>query len=81
MAANGSSMLSWITVLKLLLSLAGTVATYLHNAKLMEAGQAKSILAGIHHAQRQTKIAADARANVKHDADSVSNDPDDRRNQ
>jgi succinylarginine dihydrolase len=68
--------LAWLKAITLLLSLADTIATYLKNAQLMDAGEAKRLLKCIKEADESIKRARTARSNVKHDADSVRNDAD-----
>jgi hypothetical protein len=66
------------TLLKALLTLASSLASYMHDKKLMDAGAAQAILKGVNDANE-----AIATANAARNAHSVpeSTDPDNRNNQ
>lgn len=53
-----------IAILKLFLSLASQIATYINNKKLMEAGEAKAILEGLKEADSIIAKAKEARVNA-----------------
>lgn len=53
-----------IAILKLFLSLASQMATYINNKNLMEAGEAKAILDGLKEAESNIAKAKLARANA-----------------
>lgn len=71
---------SFFAVFKGLLKLGNVIARYFKDQQLLDAGENKA-KAEMGHEQikriNEANIAAD---NVKHDADSVHNDPDNRRN-
>ena len=69
-----------LSFLKLLLTLAGTVAKYLSDQKLLDAGEAKAIAENLQKAKIHVEKADNARRNVSLDADSLRNDPNDRAN-
>lgn len=54
----------WLTLLKLLLSLASAVATHVRERRLLEAGQAEAVAAGIREADDAIRRARDAAARV-----------------
>lgn len=72
--------MAWLALLKLLLSLADQLTGYLHDNQLMDAGEAKAIAASLKGALDATSRAVAARNAVSDDANSVSNDPDNRDN-
>ena len=62
-----------IGLLKGLLSLAGSIAKYLGNKQLMDAGAAKATLAGIRKAEKEVSRAEKIRKGVR---DAIAADPD-----
>lgn len=68
----------WLTLLRLFLSAASSIAELVKNKQLMDAGAAKAVLRGIKEADDAIRKARDARANVSHDPDSVRDDPHNR---
>jgi hypothetical protein len=68
-----------VTLIKLFLSLASSVAQYAHDKQLMDAGAAKSVLEGIQNANDAIIRANVARANA--DKLPMSKDPNNRDNQ
>lgn len=70
--------MTWLTVLKLILTLASQLTSYLHDQKMMDAGEAKATLAGLRSAQDATQRAMAARDAVRDDPVSVRNDPNNR---
>jgi len=69
---------SILAILQALLSIAGTLSEYAKNKKLMDAGAATSVAEGLKNAMGAVEKARALRDSVKHDADSVRNDPDNR---
>lgn len=67
-----------LTLIKLFLTLASTVAKYAHDKQLMDAGEAKSVLEGIKNANDAISRANISRANSS--KLSVNDDPDNRDN-
>ena len=66
------------SIIKLVLSLASSLAQYAHDKKLMDAGEAKAILEGLKDVEAKMAIARDAVANV--DSLPVSEDEANRAN-
>lgn len=64
-----------LSVLKGLLTLANLIAKYLNDKQLLEAGEYKQIAKSNEEALNAIRKAQDARANLKHDAGSVWDDP------
>lgn len=61
-----------VTLLKLILSFASSLASYVHDKRLMDAGASEAILKGLEEVNEKIAGAKSARAN----ADSVSVDAD-----
>ncbi len=76
MALGKDDEMAWLGVLKVLLSLSNTLMTYLHDKQLLDAGMAQQLSADLRGTLDAIQKAHDARANVRDDADSVRNDPD-----
>lgn len=72
--------MAWLALLKLLLSIADQLTSYLHDKQLMDAGEAKAVAASLKGALDATARAVAARNAVSDDPNSVSNDPDNRDN-
>ena len=53
-----------VAIIKLLLSFASTIANYIHDKQLLEAGEAKAILESINNANETIARANNARANA-----------------
>jgi hypothetical protein len=68
-----------VTLIKLFLSLASSIAQYAHDKQLMDAGAAKSVLEGIQNANDAIARASVARANA--DKLPVNEDPNNRDNE
>lgn len=69
-----------LSFLKILLTLASTVATYLGNKQLLDAGEAKAIASALERAKHYVEKADSARRNVSVDSGSLQNDTNDRAN-
>lgn len=67
-----------LTLLKLLLSLSSSLADYLGRRQLLKAGEAKAIADNLYDTLQKLNKADAARRAVKHDPDSVREDPDNR---
>lgn len=67
--------MAWLQALSALLKLANLLAGYLRDKQLLEAGEARAISESLSVAQSRVQVAMAARAAVKHDPDSVRNDP------
>jgi hypothetical protein len=67
-----------IVVCKALAELASATLAYINNRQLMQAGAAQSVLDGERQADDAIRKAAAARGGVRHDADGVRTDPDNR---
>lgn len=65
----------WLSLLRLLLQLASTVATHLRERRLLEAGAAQAVLKGVRDADEAIARARAARDAVRDDPDSVRDDP------
>lgn len=70
----------WLTLLKLLLSIASAVATHVRERRLLEAGAAQAVLKGVRDADEAIRRARAARDAVRDDPDSVRDDPYNRDN-
>lgn len=66
-----------INLLKVLLGLASSLASYLDNRQLIEAGEAKAIAEGLKNAQDAIQRADTARRNANRDFDKSGGVPDD----
>lgn len=67
-----------LEVFRGLLKLSNTVARYFKDQQLMDAGENKAKAEMSHEQFKRVTKAHNAANNVKHDADSVRNDPDNR---
>lgn len=67
-------------LLKLLLSLAGSLTSYMREKQLLEAGHVQAIAANLTRTLDEIEKARIAKSAVKHDAGSVFDDPDNRDN-
>jgi hypothetical protein len=67
-----------VTLIKLFLSLASSLAQYAHDKQMLDAGAAQSVLKGIEDANTAIASANDARAHA--DSVPVSKDPNNRDN-
>lgn len=68
-------MIPWLTILKGLLSLASSIAGYLHDKQLIDAGRSQAIAEGATNALEQVKKAQAARLAVNNSPDSLRADP------
>lgn len=66
--------LTGLGILKALLSLAGSLTSYLSDRRLISAGEKAAMMRGITNAKNQVDKARRARANTKLDEKSVRND-------
>lgn len=69
--------MGWLAFLRALLGLAGTVASYLSNKQLLDAGEAKAIAEGLDNANKALQKAYDARSGAVADFDERDGVPDD----
>lgn len=67
-----------LSIIKLFISLASTLAQYAHDKQMMDAGEAKAIIEGLKDVQNKMAIARDAVSNV--DSLPVDDDPANRAN-
>jgi len=67
--------MGWFTAVKLLLQVAGSLTRYMQQRQLIGAGEAKAIAANLSEANENLDEALAARRAVKHDADSLRDDP------
>lgn len=67
-----------LTAIKALLAIVARLAQYAQQKQLLEAGAAQAILGGVREAEDAVERARAARADVRHDADSVRDDPNNR---
>ncbi len=67
-----------IGLLRAIMGIAGAIASYIGDKQLMDAGEAKAISRNISATLEQIDKARAARKSVKHDADSVRDDPHNR---
>lgn len=65
----------WLTLLKLLLSIASAIASYAERRQMLEAGAAQAVLKGVRDADEAIARARAARDAVRDDPDSVRDDP------
>lgn len=70
--------MTWLAVLKFLLSLADNLTQYLRDKQLMDAGEAKVTSANLKDALDATARAIAARNAVRDDPNSILHDPDNR---
>ena len=70
--------MAWIGLLKLLLSLASSLAGYMRDRQLLEAGAAEAVAAGTTEALRRIEAANRARAAVRDTPENIADDPDNR---
>jgi hypothetical protein len=63
----------WVGLLKAVLSIAGSVAAYIKDKQLMDAGAAKAVLAGIQEAEKEVARAEKIRSDYR---DAIAADPD-----
>ena len=68
----------WLSLLKGLVSAVGFLAKFMADRQLIEAGEYKAIAMNNERTLEKVKLARDARRAVKHDRDSVRNDPNNR---
>jgi len=61
--------MGWVGVLKLLLSLADQLASFMHDKQLMDAGAAKAVSASLKGALDEIQKATEARDRVRRGAD------------
>lgn len=64
----------WLTLLKALLSLASSVASYLHEKQLIDAGHSKAIAESSNAALDAVKKAQDARNSLSSTPDDIMSD-------
>lgn len=69
-----------LAIIKGLLSLATFLAKKAHDKQLIDAGMYKAIAMNNHDSLQKIRRASDARRDVKYDADSLRNDPNNRDN-
>ena len=67
--------MGWLSILRGLFGITQTVLRMMADRQLLDAGEAKAIARNLTQANEKLDKALAARRNVKHDADSVSNDP------
>ena len=67
-----------LTIIRLFLSVAESLLGYAKDKQLLSAGEAINASKSLQLANATVAKAIDARRNVKHDADSVRDDPDNR---
>ncbi len=70
--------MNWLLLLKGLLTATVYVSKVLSNKKLLEAGAATQLNKTLLEEKKRVQKAIDARNSIKHDADSVSDDPNNR---
>ena len=70
--------MAWLGLLKLLLSLASSLAGYLRERQLLDAGAAEAVAAGTTEALRRIEVANMARAAVRDTPEDIADDPDNR---
>ncbi|WP_022949523.1 hypothetical protein [Methylohalobius crimeensis] len=69
---------NWLSILRGLLGLAEQLTEWLNRRQLLEAGESRAVARGLKDAQETIRRAQAARRGVRHDADSVRRDPDNR---
>lgn len=67
-----------LSLIKSLLSVVSSLTRWAETRQLLNAGEARNVLRSIDAANANIQKARDARASVKHDIDSVFNDPHNR---
>jgi hypothetical protein len=72
--------MTWLAILKLLLTVAETLTGYMREKQLLDAGEAKNLARGLQEALHVIEEIKAAKRALKHDPDSVHNDPDNRNN-
>lgn len=68
----------WLSLIKGLLSVAQLFMKRAADKQLLDAGEAKNVVRALQHSQKVIAAAQLSRASVKHDADSVRDDRDNR---
>ena len=70
--------MAWLGLLKLLLSLASSLAGYMRERQLLDAGAAEAVAAGTTEALRRIEVANMARAAVRDTPEDIAADLDNR---
>lgn len=68
----------WFSALKFIFQIAGAVTRMMERKQLLDAGAASAIAKNLEHSQKKLRVALEARRNVKHNAQDVKNDPNNR---
>ena len=72
--------MKWLSLLSSLIGGVVSFVKWLTNRQLLEAGEARQIIKNLEKEQERVKKAIDARRNVKHNADELLNDKNNRNN-
>ncbi len=72
--------MSWASILKLVLSLASSIAQYMERKQLLDAGEARQIAKNLTAASRKVEAAVKARNNVVHISEAAKHDKNNRNN-
>jgi len=67
--------MAWLAVLKAILGLAGSLAAYLNNKQLLDAGEAQAIVKSLNHAKETINKATAARNKATSDFDDANGLP------
>jgi len=70
--------MGWLALLRALLGLSRSLATYLERKQLLDAGKALAVIEGLNNAEDAIKQARDARDTAVSKYDSVNGLPDDK---
>lgn len=67
--------MGWLSLLKLVLTVSASIAEIVEDKQLLDAGEAKNVAKTLREQNDRVEKALAARRAVKHDPDSLRNDP------